>query len=184
MILFLTPFCGTSVTGYESVRLGRKYIGIDNNPIAILISKAKLLFPETESLRSIFDEFFKGHFINIKQNTSHPNEEILLRWYHHDTYLELNQILSIIRNISNPIMRIPAQAVFSSILKRASSQGKHWGWVCDNVVPKPNEIMYKNAIEIFNKSLKAYCTYVEETLTESRKDKVNTEEKRFDGCGM
>src|SRR4051812_3399186 len=46
--VILDTFCGTSVTGYESIRLGRNFIGIDNNPIAILISKAKLLFPDTD----------------------------------------------------------------------------------------------------------------------------------------
>ena len=70
----LDTFCGTSVTGYECVRLGRKFIGIDNNPIAILISKAKLLFPETHSLLSLFENFIEDPFLFNSKKSNHPNE--------------------------------------------------------------------------------------------------------------
>jgi len=175
--IVLDTFCGTSVTGYETIRLGRKYIGFDNNPIAILISKAKLLFPETGTLYGIFEEIFKDPFLTNRNFKNHPNEVFLKKWYHSETYSELNMILSIIRSISNPILQIPAQAVFSSILKKTSSQGKHWGWVCDNVVPKPDEIIYKNVIEIFNKALKAYCNYVDETLIAIKQRNGNPDRK-------
>lgn len=162
----LDTFCGTSVTGYEAIRLGRRYVGIDNNPIAILISKAKLTFPDRDTLLDSFDNFFSNPFKSRSKKNEHPNELILKKWYHSDTYYELNSLLSIISNIDSPIIRIPALSVFSSILKKTSSQGKHWGWVCDNVIPKPDEIVYKNAIDIFYKYLLVYCDSVEDTLTD------------------
>jgi tRNA G10 N-methylase Trm11 len=58
-------------------------------------------------------------------------------------------------------LRIPAQAVFSSILKTVSSQSKHWGWVCDNVAPKPDEIQYKDAIDAFRRALEDYAESTE-----------------------
>lgn len=156
-------FCGTSVTGLEAIRLGRKYVGVDNNPIAVLISKSKVLFPDTESLKKIFENLT---LINTNHPKSHPNEEILKKWYHKDTYHQLNIILTVISNIENPTLRIPAQAIFSSILKTASSQAKHWGWVCDNVLPKPTEIVYKNAFDIFLKALHSYSKAVDDVLVE------------------
>lgn len=160
----LDTFCGTSVTGYEAIRLGRKYIGIDNNPIAILISKSKLIFPDKGLLFEVFQDYFNDSFKPKNLTKKHPNEELLMRWYHPDTYYELNNLLNIISKIENPIIKIPALSIFSSILKKTCSQTKHWGWVCDNVIPKPEEILYKNAKDIFHKSLLAYCKSVEESL--------------------
>ncbi|HPS12856.1 MAG TPA: DNA methyltransferase, partial [Prolixibacteraceae bacterium] len=154
--LVVDTFCGTSVTGSEAVRLGRRYLGIDNNPIAVLISKAKLTFPDRDSLlQSFYSYINEPHSIGNKQN-NHPNELLLKKWYHPETYNELNNLLSFISRIESPTIRIPTLAVFSSILKKTCSQGKRWGWVCDNVLPKHEEIVYKNAIDIFNKALNNY----------------------------
>ena len=175
----LDTFCGTSVTGYEAIRLGRKYIGIDNNPIAILISRGKLTFPEKNALLNTFQSLFNNPYNNRILKDEHPNEMILKKWYHPDTYYELNNILSLISKIENPIIRIPSLSVFSSILKKTSSQTKHWGWVCDNVIPKAEEIIYKNAIDIFNKSLIAYCDAVEDTLKDIGHRNVDNRRKEL-----
>lgn len=175
----LDTFCGTSVTGYEAIRLGRNYIGVDNNPIAILISKAKLLFPDTKALEKIFSGHLSNTIIGQNINPEHPNELLLKKWYYLDTYYELNNLLTIISKIENQSLRIPAQAVFSSILKKTSSQGKHWGWVCDNVVPKPTEIVYKNANEIFIKALRNFCNSVEETLSDIKNRNIDNRRKEL-----
>ncbi|MFN8290252.1 MAG: DNA methyltransferase [Chitinophagaceae bacterium] len=177
--LVLDTYCGTSVTGYESIRLGRSYVGIDNNPIAILISKAKLLFPETNSLKNLFEDIFSNPFLLKRKIQRHPNEKILKQWYHEDTINELNNLLAIIREIENPTLRIPSQMIFSSILKKASSQSRHWGWVCDNVVPKEGEIIYKNAIEIYNKTLSAYCEFIDDTLSEMQQRNISINRKEI-----
>lgn len=177
--LVLDTFCGTSVTGYEAIRLGRRYIGVDNNPIASLISKAKLLYPDTKTLLNVFDELFTNPFIVKQKVKKHPNEEILKLWYHPQTYNELAHILAIIAEIESPILKIPAQAVFSSILKKTCSQSKHWGWVCDNVIPKPNEITYKNAIDTFSKALTSYCLAVDETLEDIKHRNIDNRRKEL-----
>jgi 16S rRNA G966 N2-methylase RsmD len=177
--LVIDTFCGTSVTGYEAIRLGRRYIGIDNNPIAVLISKAKLMFPDRDSLLQPFESFINDPFISRSKKNEHPNELILKKWYHSDTYYELNSLLSILTSIESPTIRIPALAVFSSILKKTCSQGKHWGWVCDNVIPKPEEIIYKNAIDIFNKSLNNYCDSVEATLSDIKHRNIDNRRKEI-----
>jgi len=177
----LDTFCGTSVTGYEAIRLGRKYIGIDNNPIAILISRGKLIFPEKSAVLNTFESLFNNPYNTRIIKGEHPNELILKKWYHPDTYNELNSILSIISKIDSPIIRIPSLSVFSSILKKTSSQSKHWGWVCDNVIPKTDEIVYKNAIDIFNKTLITYCDSVEDTLKDIGHRNVDNRRKELRG---
>lgn len=147
----LDPFCGSGTTGAEAVRLGREFIGIDTNPIATLITKAKLSFPDTtdmeEHVKLIIDRsqglLSKGH------SSHHINQETLLEWYHPVTFHALNSLLDSVLEIDNELTRNCFLAILSGIYKNCSSQGKHWGWVCDNVKPKPSEIAYKDAFSIF-----------------------------------
>ncbi len=154
----LDPFCGTATSGVESIRLGRRFVGIDTNPIAIMIAFAKLFLPKRASLvQSI--EVDQLTFLYHRWNPngfSHPREEILLNWYEQETYLELAFLIDHISRIENSKMRRCAQAVFSSILKNVSSQSRHWGWVCDNVTPKKGEFKYKSAIEAFTTATLGY----------------------------
>src|SRR5947209_9535400 len=164
--LVIDPFCGTCTTGLEAVRLGRRFIGADTNPVASLISKAKLLFPFHDRLPDVLAvKQLSSRFLETAGKLGkHPNEKELLRWYHPNTFHELAFLLGVIREIEEEEIRIIAQAVFSSILKTASSQARHWGWVCDNVTPKPGEIHYKNALDLFRKNLQEYISSSERVL--------------------
>lgn len=152
--LVLDPFCGTATTGVESIRLGRRFIGIDNNPIAILIAHAKLYAPEQESFVRALD-LDNLRFRYSRWNAtkfSHPQAATLLRWYHKRTYDELSFLVDHLSRIETTPLRKCAQAAFSSILKSVSSQWRHWGWVCDNVAPKKDELQYRDAIDAFQKA--------------------------------
>ena len=165
--LVVDPFCGTCTTGVEAVRLGRRFVGIDTNPVATLISRAKLLLPPGEEILKAFEQE-KLASLFLKTGTSmpgtHPRESELLRWYHPNTYRELLFLLGFISSIPDEEIRVPAEAVFSSILKNVSSQTKHWGWVCDNVAPKPEEIRYKDALDAYRKALEEYATSTERLI--------------------
>lgn len=157
----LDPFCGTCTTGIEATRLGRRFYGIDANPIATLIGKAKLLLPTERSLLSSLEpETLLSIFQTFDSSVAHPNETTLLRWYHPSTYRELLFLLYRISSIRSYNARLVAQSLFSSILKNVSSQSRHWGWVCDNVTPPADEIVYKDAIAAFVDALNAYLTSV------------------------
>ena len=156
--IVLDPFCGTATTGVEAIRLGRRFIGIDTNPVAILIAHAKLYPPEGLRFKQVV-ELNNLRFLYSQWNPkmfAHPQTDTLLRWYDESTYLELAFLLEHISRIENTYLRNCAQAVFSSILKHVSSQSRHWGWVCDNVVPKENELHYKDAIGVFENATSQY----------------------------
>jgi DNA modification methylase len=147
----LDPFNGSGTTGVEAVRLGRKFIGIDTNPVALLMSEAKLHFPEPKSLRKQIELIHSEceRLFGVKEVVPHPRQEELRDWYHPETLFMLNRLLNSILGINNEKQKKCLMAVFSGILKSSSSQGRHWGWVCDNVKPKETEIVFKDALTGF-----------------------------------
>lgn len=58
--IVLDPFCGSGVTVIEGIRLNRKAIGIDINPIAIVSTRMGLEHIDTKAIRKCFDELRKG----------------------------------------------------------------------------------------------------------------------------
>ena len=151
----------------ESLRLGNNFIGIDTNPVAILIAESKLFHPEPKKFKAIIGQVIDEAHIKLSTNDipAHHQEEELKKWYHPDTVTELNILLQEILKIENKDYRRCTLSVFSSILKSTSSQGKHWGWVCDNVRPKPDEIVYKNAITTFFTAGKDFIDAAEASFT-------------------
>ncbi|MCI1738479.1 MAG: site-specific DNA-methyltransferase [Pseudomonas veronii] len=93
----LDPFNGSGTTGVEAVRLGRNFIGIDTNPIALLMSEAKLYFPDPKSLRKQIDVIISEseNLFGTKLAEPHPHEEELRAWYHPDTLFHIKSIISL-----------------------------------------------------------------------------------------
>ena len=160
--LIVDPFCGTSTTGVEALRLGRRYAGFDTNPVATLVSKARLLLAP----RDVFSqhlELIKNKALLASQVKlpEHPHLEELRHWYHEETLQELRLLLVSVNQLSSDLEKVTARSAFSAILKTVSSQGRHWGWVCDNVRPKPEEIQYKDALEAYRLSLDQHLAAAE-----------------------
>lgn len=158
----LDPFCGSGTTGVEAIRLNNEFIGFDTNSISILISNAKVLYPNP----STFNNYLLDIIDKIQDSANQPSYsplhyEELRHWYHPNTLNELSTILNCCLSIPKKEMRNCFLAIFSSILKNTCSQGKHWGWVCDNVKPKVNEITYKDATSTF---IEASHNYIEHSI--------------------
>jgi len=54
--LILDPFCGGGVTVVESLRLKRKVIGVDVNPIAVYVTRMEAIEIDVEALRIAFSQ--------------------------------------------------------------------------------------------------------------------------------
>jgi hypothetical protein len=53
--IVLDPFCGSGVTAIESVRLNRRTVGIDVNPIAVLCTRMGIEHVDIKALKRSFD---------------------------------------------------------------------------------------------------------------------------------
>lgn len=65
--LVVDPFTGSGVTGFAAVKLKRRYLGIDINPVAAKLSSVVLNPPATRELESAFDDVSRTAKREIEQ---------------------------------------------------------------------------------------------------------------------
>jgi DNA modification methylase len=177
--LVVDPFCGGGATIVEAVRLGRRGLGFDINPVALLIASAKLALPSERllsKLRNTVERVRSDSFLQHAhryRNGVHPNADELRKWYHAETYEELVSIQQAVESLREPTAKTVGRCIFSSILKNVCSQGRHWGWVCDNVKPKPQELQYKDAVTAYLSALDAFSAGVRELVSDMSRRGLN-----------
>lgn len=164
--VLLDPFVGSGTIAVTGARCGLVTIGIDINPIACMISKAKSCLVEPKELRQLIDSFnysnqnmdrisiLNGHLPFDEKDKLIPNIEENKLWYHPQTLLQLGIIKKRIDELKDPFLHNIALVCFSSMLRACSSQQNHWGYICDNMRPKIQ--IEKNAFKIFSKRLKQF----------------------------
>jgi DNA modification methylase len=157
----LDPFCGSGTSLVEAVLQGRNVVGIDTNPIAVLISAAKIAPFEKSKFRRYQSELLRlidqelgasGARFDI-DSSDIPNVHEQMFWYHERTLVELGAIWHSIR-ARGGAYQVAADVSFSAILRGVSSQEKHWGWICDNVHPKT--FTYKDPVGAFSAKLEEF----------------------------
>lgn len=148
--LVLDPFAGSGASLVEALRLGRRTFGLDLNPIAVLIARAKLLlltdWPWESAAEALINQLESDRLITELVVDGIGRDSVDLptglaearRWYHPTTFKHLCLILRRIEDTPEPAQTV-FRAAFSSILKRASGQREHWGYVADNMVPAAAE---------------------------------------------
>jgi len=161
----LDLFCGSGTSLVEAFRLDRIPIGVDINPVATLISKARLSHIETDRFDLFASRLTSEIATRLLSRTDKtietvPNLEENARWYHPDTLTELASIYSTLINLKKDSPEnIIGKCCFSAILNKVCSQDRHFGWVCDGV--HPNKYIYKDAESAFAEKLKQFRTYIE-----------------------
>ena len=91
------PFCGCGTTLVESIVSGRNSFGSDINPIAALISRAKIEFLPTSQL---FMTFAKIKDQLKSAPIDPPSHERIHHWFHQEQINDLSQLLSAIRSVT------------------------------------------------------------------------------------
>jgi len=163
----LDPYCGSGTTLLEAQRLGRPAVGIDINPVAMLIGQAKAYSVSglrirrvlSAHLQRILDErLSSGTTPDVKQYVI-PDSVQGAKWYHPATLFELSLLWNYICGRTG-IGRQLLEFCFSSILVSACSETRHWGYICDNT--RPLNMKYESAYGLFEAAVEDLCTAYEE----------------------
>jgi DNA modification methylase len=140
--LVVDPFVGSGTCAVEAQRLDRRFIGIDVNPIACLITRAKTLAISSlriasivEALKHNADIAVRGGRFRTMRTTLPVVPGVQRKWYATRVYRDLALLWDAI-NTAERNQRILAQAAFSAILLPVCRETRHWGYVCDNSTPK------------------------------------------------
>lgn len=119
--LILDPFGGCGTTLVESKLNGRKSIGVDINPVAILIAKVKT----TQINPFLIDQELERIKVALKQNTNIddielPKHERIDFWFKEGNKIKLAQLLNELVKIKNQDIKDFFFCGFSNILKDCS----------------------------------------------------------------
>jgi DNA modification methylase len=152
--VILDPFAGTGVALIEAVRLKRIPIGVDVNPYAVNIVKAKFIaldiagnqwFSRIENdVRSLPKlELDTGQYCKL-----YGVSDEALRWFEEST---LNKLCTLHRYVSKEHDKkgqLLMKVLFSAILQKCCSQREHYTYITDGCFPEKPSISI-DATELF-----------------------------------
>jgi len=115
--LVFDPFVGSGVTAVESVRLGRRFIGCDINPLAILICRARLTI---SSCSAVSEQLKKVRQIFLNCSSRIPPVTNLSYWFKEEVIEALGRLKEAIQAVA-PQLRPLFQCAFSETVRRVSN---------------------------------------------------------------
>lgn len=110
----LDPFMGSGTTMVEARSLGLACYGVELNPFAYEITKAKLSFEEIEELPEL-------KITTDNKKRTHAESEYLLKWFTEEQYQELLYCLEVISEFDEKIQRV-LKIILSDQLRKNSLQ--------------------------------------------------------------
>lgn len=168
--VILDPFCGCGTTLLESKLLGRNSIGMDLNPIGVMISRVKTYTLKEDDI--IFFHEFKIKLIESYKYTTHnlwvPEIPRLNHWFSEIAIIGLSKLISAIRNIENTDRRRILNLVLSSIIVLVSNQESETRYAA-----KENNISDIKILELF---IKKYDDILKKLILSSNNNKFKTAE--------
>lgn len=142
------PFGGSATTAVEAVRLGRRAVSMDANPLSILIGRVKTGFM-TQDVRADLEQLIAavtGHIISIKTHDSAWGEGLITyyqkyfpeipnreKWFSDEAAGELALLRFLIEQTTSDLSRDTAHLALSRIVIRVSNQESETRYVA---VPK------------------------------------------------
>lgn len=126
----LDPFAGCGTTLLEAVIRGRDAVGVDNNPVACLISSAKTAYYSEEDVKCLKD-FFEALDVMINSPDLIPSIPVYKNmeyWFAEEAIDELGKIRACIHTLKGKPRQM-ALCCLSAIIVRVSYQGSDTKYV-------------------------------------------------------
>ena len=131
--IILDPMCGSGTTPTEAVLLGCQAIGLDLNPLSVLMSRAKCeilsvhpteLIGEYQSLKAelLASPASKSASLTWFEHLPPQDRDYLSNWFAPEVLAELDPIAIQIKNTRHPACRALFQISLSNIIRRVSWQ--------------------------------------------------------------
>jgi site-specific DNA-methyltransferase (cytosine-N4-specific) len=120
----LDPFCGGGTALLESILMGRPAIGVDNNAVAALVSRAKTAIytkKDVKELENFLLQLSTGTLITDAVEPLIPDYKNRDYWFDRAAIEDLGRLRRVIAQLSEPLQSF-ALAVFSAIIVRVSHQ--------------------------------------------------------------
>jgi DNA modification methylase len=125
--LILDPMMGSGTTIIEAISLNRKAIGLDIDPLAILMSEVKILGSDKDSLENIGREIIQIARIKIIDEKAELEQQLdnlfnistkkfINYWFAKETQIELLALITEINKIKEKNLRKIFELIFSAII--------------------------------------------------------------------
>ncbi len=117
-LILLDPFHGAGTSLLIAKELGLNQIGFDINPLANLITKAKL-YNYDESIVDDKNKLFS--FLDLDDECENHSFEKIEKWFRQDIIKSLSKIRNSIMRIENESSRILFWTIFSNVVRKYSN---------------------------------------------------------------
>lgn len=154
----LDPFLGSGTTAVEAQRLDRLCTGVELNPVAVLMARAKTLGHDARYVRKSVERTIIGYRQSAARDDV-PSSVQGNKWYTARTLTSLRRIRGYLSTLKGD-GKLLAEAAFSAILLPTCRETRHWGYVCDNTAPKTNN--ERDVFELFEAALNDFVKAYEE----------------------
>lgn len=179
--LVFDPFMGSGTTVVEAQRLCRRAVGVDLNPIACIVARAKTLSIEHDRVGKLLDQICaeareavapsRNGRPAVPATREVPPGVQSTKWYSTAVFTKLRTLWSLLGSYRGA-KRILADAAFSAILLPVCKETRHWGYVCDNCTPLTSyegDVLHE-FVETLERLARAYEKRDEDRLTSFGED--------------
>lgn len=169
----LDPFCGSGTTLVESVLAGYNAIGIDIDPLSVLISKVKTTKIDEKQLKNISD-WLINEIKGNRESVYIPESETIEHWFTKDAIKKLSKIRTIIDVIpekfdsskkSKDIQDL-FYVCFSSIIRRVSNADNESQktYVSHTKLKEPEEVisLFFSQLELYIERVKVFSKEIDD----------------------